>query len=115
MDCKDSLENASSAVPWREVFPEYVDEDMPGICLSAARDREKMTQEELSCLTGISVVHLSEMETGERILEESTARKLAKALHVDYRVFMNDENLKDPEETFKEQDRRDRLGGRAEL
>lgn len=30
----------SDSVPWREEFPEYKDEDLPGVCLRGSRHKE---------------------------------------------------------------------------
>jgi transcriptional regulator with XRE-family HTH domain len=56
--------------------------------LQGARYREGFTQVQLSALTGIPRRHISEMEHGKRPIGRETAKKLAKALKVDYRVFL---------------------------
>jgi len=38
----------SDSVPWREEFPEYKDEDLPGVCLRGSRHKEGLTQKQLS-------------------------------------------------------------------
>jgi plasmid maintenance system antidote protein VapI len=43
---------------------------------------------QLSEMTGIPRRHISEMEHGKRPIGKETARKLAKALDCDYRVFL---------------------------
>ena len=78
----------SDTVPWRELFPEYTDEDMPGVCLAGARQKEGMTQKQLSELTGISQGHISEMESGKRSIGVKRAKILAKALNIGYKVFL---------------------------
>ena len=50
------------SIPWREAFPEYRDEDLPGVSLLGARTKEEMTQTRLAELTGIPQRHLSMME-----------------------------------------------------
>ena len=80
--------DASDSVPWREAFPEYDEKDLPGVCLTAARDREDMTRVRLSELTGIPQRHISEMENGKRVIGKKTGKLLGKALRVDYRVFL---------------------------
>ena len=76
------------SVPWREAFPEYREEDLPGVSLLGARTKEGMTQTRLAELTGIPQRHLSMMEHGKRTIGKKNARLLAKALKVDYRVFL---------------------------
>jgi hypothetical protein len=78
----------TDSIPWREAFPEYRDEDLPGVSLLGARTKEGMTQTRLAELTGIPQRHLSMMEHGKRTIGKKNARLLAKVLNVDYRVFM---------------------------
>jgi ribosome-binding protein aMBF1 (putative translation factor) len=59
-----------------------------GISIRGARGKEDITQKQLSELTGIAQHHISEMETGKRPIGKETAKKLAKALNIDYRVFL---------------------------
>ena len=80
--------DASDRVPWRDLFPEYTDEELPGVCLSGSRLKEGMTQKELSELTGIPQSHVSEMENGKRQIGKKRAKILAKALKVGYKVFL---------------------------
>ena len=80
--------NASVAVPWRELFPEYTDEELPGVCLAGSRLKEGMTQKRLSELTGIPQSHISEMENGKRPIGKKRAKILAKVLNVGYKVFL---------------------------
>lgn len=76
------------AVPWREALP-YGDEELPGVFLAGARYREGMTQAQLAEATGIPRRHISEMEHGKRPIGKQSAKKLAEALKVDPRRFLN--------------------------
>ena len=76
------------ALPWRDLFPEYKDEELPGICLSGSRLKEGMTQKEFSELTGIPQSHISAMENGKRQIGKKRGKILAKALNVGYKVFL---------------------------
>jgi transcriptional regulator with XRE-family HTH domain len=76
------------SIPWRKAFPEYRDEDLPGISLLGARTKEGMTQIRLSELTGIPQRHLSMMGHGKRPIGKKNARLLGKVLKVDYRVYL---------------------------
>ena len=80
--------NASDSVPWREAYPEYSDEDLPGVCLRGARHREGLTQGQLADKIGIPQRHISEMENGKRPIGKAMARRLGKALNIGYRVFL---------------------------
>jgi len=60
----------------------------PGQALKGARAKEGLTQRALADLTGLPQRHISEMENGQRPIGKQTARILAQALKVDYRVFL---------------------------
>lgn len=70
-----------------EVFPEYMGKG-PELSLRAYRLREGLTQKQLAELTGISQHHISELETGKRTIGKERAKKLADALHCDYRQLL---------------------------
>ena len=70
-----------------EVFPEYVGKEQE-LALRAYRYREGLTQKQLSELTGIPQHHISEMENGKRSIGKERAKKLAEALHCDYRQLL---------------------------
>jgi DNA-binding XRE family transcriptional regulator len=59
-----------------------------GIAIRGGRGKEGLTQKQLAELTGIAQHHISEMENGKRPIGKETAKKLAAALNVDYRVFL---------------------------
>lgn len=70
-----------------EVFPEYIGKEQE-VALRAYRHREGLTQKQLAELTGIPQNHLSDMENGKRTIGKERARKLAQALHCDYRRLL---------------------------
>ncbi len=70
-----------------EVFPEYIGKEQE-VALRAYRNQEGLTQKRLSELTGIPQHHISEMENGKRSIGKERARKLAEALHCDYRLLL---------------------------
>ncbi len=72
------------SVPWEEVYPDF----NGSVALRGARKREGLTQKELSRLVGVSQTHISEMEHGKRPMGKEMARRLAKVLKVNYRVFL---------------------------
>ncbi len=59
-----------------------------GVSIRGARGKEGLTQKQLAELTGLAQHHISEMENGKRPIGKETARKLAAALSIDYRVFL---------------------------
>jgi len=82
-------EKESESRPWREVISELrPDDSIPSAILRGSRGKEEITQVQLSEMTGIPRRHISEMEHGKRTIGKETARKLAKALNCDYRVFL---------------------------
>ncbi|MBI1921149.1 MAG: helix-turn-helix transcriptional regulator [Geobacter sp.] len=82
-------EKQNESRPWREVLNELrPDDNIPSAILRGSRVKEGLTQVQLSELAGIPRRHISEMEHGKRSIGRETARKLAKALKCDYRVFM---------------------------
>jgi DNA-binding XRE family transcriptional regulator len=70
-----------------EVSPELT-WNSGGVSIRGGRGKECLTQKQLAELTGIAQHHISEMENGKRPIGKETARKLAKALNIDYRVFL---------------------------
>jgi DNA-binding XRE family transcriptional regulator len=77
-------EETAASVPWREIFPAFDG----GLALKGARKRESLTQKQLAGLLGISQTHISEMEHGKRPIGKEMAKRLARVLKVNYRVFL---------------------------
>jgi len=80
--------DTSDSISWREIFPDHDETEEPGICLAGIRNRESLTQKQLSELTGISQRHISEMENGKRSIGKKIAKILGKALNVGYKIFL---------------------------
>lgn len=70
-----------------EVFPEMA-WNSGGVCIRGGRGKEGLTQKQLAEMIGVAQHHISEMEHGKRPIGKETAKKLAVALNVDYRVFL---------------------------
>lgn len=81
------FETAADSIPWREAIP-YAADQVPGVCLAGARNREGLSQRRLAELTGIPQRHISEMENGKRAIGKERAKVLAKVLNTDYRIFL---------------------------
>jgi hypothetical protein len=75
-------------ISWREAFAHWPDDTLPGHALVGFRCKEGLTQVELSKMTGIPQRHISEMEHGKRPIGKKRAKILAKALNIDYRIFL---------------------------
>jgi DNA-binding XRE family transcriptional regulator len=72
------------SVRWEEVYPDF----NGSVALRGARKREGLTQKELARLVGVSQTHVSEMEHGKRPIGKDMAKRLARVLKADYRVFL---------------------------
>ncbi|MEA3487486.1 MAG: helix-turn-helix transcriptional regulator [Thermodesulfobacteriota bacterium] len=82
------FEDVSDSIPWREAFPEYSNEQLPGVCLAGARRKKELTQKELAGMIGVPQSNISEMETGKRTIGKKMAKRLAKITNVGYRLFL---------------------------
>jgi len=67
-----------------EVFPDF----HIGHALRGLRSREELTQKQLSEMIGVTPSHISEMENGKRSIGKNMAKRLAKALRAEYKVFL---------------------------
>ena len=76
----------SKFIPWREVAGQRG--SISSSILRGARSKAEITQTRLSELAGIPQRHISEMEQGKRVIGKETAKKLAMALNLDYRVLL---------------------------
>ena len=72
------------SIPWQKVYPNF----NAATALRGARKKDALTQKQLAKVLGISQNHISEMENGKRPIGKEMARRLAKILNVDYRVFL---------------------------
>ena len=78
----------TDSITSRDAFPEYSRDDTPGICLRGARTKEGLTQMELANLINIPQRHISMMENSKRPIGKEMAKRLGKALNIDYKVFL---------------------------
>ena len=85
VDISPGVEDRSYSVA--EVFPELTT-NRASVLIRGYRGREGMTQRQLAEATGIPQRHISEMENGKRIIGKERAKKLAQALHADYRLLL---------------------------
>src|SRR5262245_8205318 len=79
----------SSSVDWKTVAKESIAKHkQAGMVLRGARFRENMSQKELAKRSGISQENISRIENGKRSVGEKVAKKLAKALKIDYMLLL---------------------------
>jgi len=83
----EGLIEASDGIPAAMLNPE-LESNPGGVYLRGIRYREDLTQDQLSAMTGIHRRHISEMENGKRTIGKESAKKLAKVLNSDYRMFL---------------------------
>ncbi len=67
-----------------ELFPDL----HPGSAIRGLRYRDELTQAQLAKKIGVKRHHISEMENGKRPIGKEMAKRLAKALNTDYKVFL---------------------------
>jgi DNA-binding XRE family transcriptional regulator len=67
-----------------EVFPDF----NIGHALRGLRSRERLTQKQLAEMIGAKPSHISEMENGKRPIGKEMAKRLARALRTEYKVFL---------------------------
>ena len=67
-----------------EVFPDF----HVGHALRGLRSREGLTQKQLAEMIGVKPSHISEMEHEKRTIGKEMAKRLAKALETEYKVFL---------------------------
>lgn len=77
------------AIPWEQVAADRIAKyKKSGLVLRGARYREGISQKDLAKRCDISQDNLSRMENGKRTIGEKVAKKLAKALNIDYRLLI---------------------------
>ncbi len=82
-------EAEGSLVPWRKVAKENLGAfTEQGVALQGARLKAGFSQVELAKKLGIAQYNLSKMENGKRPIGKEMARRLGKALKMDYRLFL---------------------------
>lgn len=78
----------SESIPWEELAKDRIAKyQKSGLALRGARYREGLSQKELSKRAGISQENISKMENGKRTIGEKVAKKLAKALRIDFELL----------------------------
>ena len=84
MPCRSGDEGEERSYSVEEVFPDF----HVGHALRGLRLREGLSQKQLSGMVGAKPSHISEMESGKRPVGKEMAKRLAKALRTNYKVFL---------------------------
>lgn len=77
-------EESDETIPLEELFPDL----HSGSAIRGLRYREELTQAQLAEKIGVKRHHISEMENGKRPIGKEMAKRLAKALNTNYKVFL---------------------------
>ena len=79
----------SKDIRWSDVYKEnFKNRPEWAVCLRAARYKNSLSQKELSEKSSIPITTISKYENGERKISAIQAKKLAKTLKTDYKVFL---------------------------
>lgn len=79
----------SESILWEDLAKDRIAKyKKSGLALRGARYREGLSQKELAKRTGISQENISRMENGQRPIGEKVAKKLAKALRINYELLI---------------------------
>lgn len=84
MSLQNTEENDGNLYSIEEVFPDF----HIGHALRGLRSREGLTQKQLAEMIGVKPSHIFEMENGKRSIGKNMAKRLAKALRTEYKVFL---------------------------
>ena len=78
----------SESIPWEDLAKDRIAKyKKSGLALRGARYREGISQKELAKHTGVSQENISKMENGQRTIGKKVAKKLAKALRIDFELL----------------------------
>ena len=80
----------SKHIKWPDVYKEnFKNRPEWAVCLRAARYKKSLSQRELSEKSKIPITTISKYENGERAISITQAKKLAKVLRTNYKVFLH--------------------------
>ena len=79
----------SKGIRWTDVYREsFKNSPEWAVCLRAARSKNSLSQRELSEKSGIPITSISKYENGERKISVNQAKKLAKILKTNHKIFL---------------------------
>ena len=83
------IQGKDNTISWEELASGRIRRySRPGLALRGARERAKLSQVELAAKIKIPQYNISKMENGKRPIGKRMAKRLGKALDVDYRLFL---------------------------
>ncbi|MCP4706123.1 MAG: helix-turn-helix transcriptional regulator [candidate division Zixibacteria bacterium] len=77
-------QNNTDSLALEEVFTDL----HSGSAIKGLRYRDNLTQQQLASMIGVKRHHISEMENGKRPVGKEMAKRLAKALNTNYKVYL---------------------------
>lgn len=81
--------SSKTPVLWEKLAHDRLEKyKQAGIVLRGARYRENLSQVELAKRSGVHQNEISKIENGKRGVGEKVAKRLALALHLDYRLLL---------------------------
>jgi DNA-binding XRE family transcriptional regulator len=79
------------STPWEELAGKRIDKfKKQGLALKGARHREGLSQKALAKKSGVNQENISKLENGQRPIGEKVAKKLARALRIDYKLLLHE-------------------------
>lgn len=89
---KNEITPWEEATPWEVLAKDRIDKHKKsGLVLRGARYRENISQVQLAKMSGVHQNEISKIENGKRCVGEKVAKKLAKALKINYQLLLKDE------------------------
>lgn len=86
---KGEIDPWEKATPWEVLAKDRIEKyKKAGIVLRGARYRENLSQVELAKISGIHQNEISKIENGKRGVGEKVAKRLAKALNINYLLLL---------------------------
>lgn len=89
---KSEITPWEEAIPWEVLAKDRIEKyKKAGLVLRGARYREDMSQVKLAQRSGVHQNEISKIENGKRGVGEKVAKRLAKALNINYLLLLEDD------------------------
>ena len=89
---KSEITPWEKATPWEVLAKDRIEKyKKAGLVLRGARYRENMSQVKLAEISGVHQNEISKIENGKRSVGEKVAKRLSKALKINYLLLLEDD------------------------